>query len=260
MPLFIILGLTVLYFRHLERRAIFHPEKEIEYSPGELGLDFEDVFFKTNDGLNLNGWFLFCPGAKYTLLYCHGNAGNISHRIESVSFFHALGLNVFIFDYRGYGRSQGRPDEKGLYLDAQSAYNYLLSRGIRPEQIIGFGKSLGGAVIIDLAAKNKLAGLIVSGTFSSAKDMAKTVYPFLPYWVFSSRIDSLSKIKTLTIPKLIIHSIDDEMVPYKLGEKLYAAAAEPKEFAQIHGDHNNCFLDSAPILKEKITGFLTRLP
>ncbi len=154
----------------------------------------------------------------------------------------------------------GQPSEKGLYLDIEGAYNYLLSKGIPAERIIGFGKSLGGAAVIDLASKNKLAGFITSSTFTSSKDMAKIIYPYLPYWIFSSRIDSLTKIKSITIPKLIIHSIDDDLVPYRIGEKLYQNAASPKEFAQIHGDHNNGFFESEAIVKEKIADFLKRLP
>lgn len=258
--LVIAFGLIIIYFRHVERRTIFQPIKEIEFFPKELGLDFEDVFFKTADGIDINGWFLPYAGAKYTVLFCHGNAGNISYRLENIKFFHDLGYNVFIFDYRGYGRSKGRPSEKGLYLDAQAAYDYLVSRKISPEQIIGFGKSLGGAVIIDLAYKNKLAALIISSAFSNGKDMAKIVYPFLPYWIFTSRFDSLNKIKSVSVPKLIIHSIDDEMIPYKLGEELYQGAAQPKEFLQIRGDHNSCFFISQEILKEKIADFIAGLP
>jgi fermentation-respiration switch protein FrsA (DUF1100 family) len=234
--------------------------KELEYSPQEFGLAYEEVFFRTSDNVEINGWFLPAKDAHYTVLFCHGNAGNISHRLEKLKFFHDLTCNVFIFDYRGYGRSRGRPSEKGLYQDVKGAYDYLLSQKITPEKIVGYSESIGGAVIIDLASKQKLGGLIIDSAFTNSEDMVKLIYPFLPYWVFSSRWDSLNKIKSVTAPKLIIHSINDEIVPYKLGVKLYDFAPQPKEFLQIRGGHNSCFFESKDILREKIAGFLKRLP
>ena len=175
------------------------------------------------------------------------------------SLFQSIGCSVFIFDYRGYGRSQGRPSEKGLYLDARAAYDYLLSRKILSEQIIGYGESLGGAAIIDLASGAPIKALIAESAFSSAKDMIQHIYPYLPYWIFASRMDSVSKIKLLKIPKLIIHSKNDEIVPYRLGKKLFDAAPEPKEFLEIRGGHNSGFFESEDILKEKIANFIQRL-
>lgn len=248
--------ILVTYLRYIESRSVFYPTKEIGYFPKELGLDFEEVFFKTEDSLELNGWYVPAKDARYTILFCHGNAGNISHRVEKLRFFNEFGANVFIFDYRGYGLSKGRPSESGAYLDVKSAYDYLLSRKISPEQIIGYGESLGTAVIIDLAEKYKLRALIIDSAMNSAKDMVKTVYPFLPYWIFQSRFDSENKIKAIHIAKLIIHSINDEIVPFKLGKKLYDNAPPPKEFLQIHGGHNSCFFESESILREKIADFL----
>ncbi len=259
LSLFIAVALVMIYLRYIEKRSLFYPAKEIEYLPRDLGMDFEDVFFKTPDNLELNGWFVTSKDAAYTVLFCHGNAGNISHRLEKLKFFQGLGCNIFIFDYRGYGRSKGVPSEKGLYNDVQGAYNYLLSRKILPEQIIGYGESIGGAVIIDLASKNRLSGLIIDSSISNAKDMVKIVYPFLPYWVFSSRWDSLNKIRLITAPKLMIHSINDEIVPFKLGRKLFESAPQPKEFLQVRGGHNSCFFESEDILKKKIADFLRSL-
>jgi len=259
--LFLLLAVVFVagYLRYIEKRSIFFPTKEIEYFPKESGLGFEDVLFKTSDNVELNGWFLPYQGARQTILFCHGNAGNISHRVEKLSFFNNIGCSVFIFDYRGYGKSKGSPSEKGFYRDAAGAYNYLLSRGINPQQIIGYGESIGGAVIIDLAYHNKLKGLIVDSVFSSVKDMVKIIYPFLPHWLLASRFDSVSKIKSVNTPKLIIHSINDEIVPYKLGRKIFDAAAQPKEFLQIHGGHNSCFYESENILREKIADFINKL-
>lgn len=255
----ITLGFLFVYLRYIESRSLFYPQKEIDYSPKDIGLDFEDVYFQSQDGLKLNGWFIPANNARYTVIFTHGNAGNISHRVEKLKFFNRLGCNVFIFDYRGYGRSQGSPCEKGLYIDTKSAYDYLLSRTIIPGQLIGYGESLGGAFIIALALRNKMRALIVDSAFTSAADMVKHLYRILPPWIFSSRLDSLSKIKSINVPKLIIHSRNDEIVPYKLGQKLYNAAGQPKEFLQIHGGHNSCFFESENILREKIADFIQKI-
>ena len=251
--------LPLLIFRYIEKRTLFYPTKEIELSPASVGLDYQDTFFKTIDNLMLNGWFVSSNKAKYTILFCHGNAGNISHRIEKLKFFSELGCNVFIFDYRGYGRSQGSPSEIGFYKDAKAAYDYLLSRGINSDQIIGYGESIGGAVIVDLAYKEIMKAVIIDSSISSVKDMVKHVYYFVPSWIFVSRFDSESKIKSIKIQKLIIHSLNDEIVPYQLGKKLYEVSAEPKDFLEIHGGHNSGFYESMEFLRIKIGDFIKRL-
>jgi fermentation-respiration switch protein FrsA (DUF1100 family) len=248
------------YLRYFEQHSIFFPMKEMKCFPSDLKLEYEDVYFQAADKVRINAWFLPCKDAGYTLIFCHGNAGNLGHRLEKLKFFHELGLNVFIFDYRGYGKSGGRPSESGIYRDAQAAYDYLLSRKIPAERIIAYGESIGGAVAIDLASKNKVAALIVGDTMTSAKDMVREIFIIVPYWIFSSRFDSLSKIQKITVPKLMVHSINDEIVPYSLGRKLYNAAPEPKEFVKIRGGHNSCFFESNDIIREKITEFIKRLP
>jgi fermentation-respiration switch protein FrsA (DUF1100 family) len=257
----LVLGAAVIlsYLRAIEKKIIFYPTREIDFSPKELDLEFEEIFFKAKDNVELNAWFLPNRTARYTVIFSHGNAGNISHRLEKLKFFYDLGCSCFIFDYRGYGKSKGSPSEKGLYLDAQAAYDYLLSRGIKPEQIIGYGESIGGAVTIDLASKNKMAAIIVDSSFSNARDMTSVIYPFLPYQIFSSRFDSLNKIQSVKIPKLIIHSVNDEIVPYRLGKKLFDYAPGPKAVLAIRGGHNSCFFESEPALKEKITDCLERI-
>ncbi|MDD5120873.1 MAG: alpha/beta hydrolase [Candidatus Omnitrophica bacterium] len=255
----ILFGLLLLFLRYIETRTLFYPTKEIPAFPDRASLEYQDVFFKTTDNLEINGWFVPCKDAQYTILFCHGNAGNISHRIGKLKFFNKLGYSVFIIDYRGYGKSQGRPSEAGFYKDAKAAYNYLLSLGISADQIIGYGESIGGAVIVDLAWKEKMKALILDSTLSSVKDMIKYSYPFVPYWVFSSRFDSESKIKSVKIPKLIIHSINDEIVPFQLGKRLYEASPEPKEFLQIYGGHNSNFYESEDSLRSKIGDFIKTL-
>ncbi|MFH0940548.1 MAG: alpha/beta hydrolase [Candidatus Omnitrophota bacterium] len=253
------IGLSFLFLRYIEVRTIFYPTKELASFPGRAGLDFQDVFFKAAGNVELNGWFIPSKNAKYTVLFCHGNAGNISHRIEKLKFFNELGCNVFIFDYEGYGKSRGKPSEANLYRDARAAYEYLLSRDIAPDQVIGYGESIGGAVITDLASRQEMKAVILDSTFTSTKDMIRYAYPFLPYWIFSSRFDSEAKIRNIKVPKLIIHSQDDEIVPFKLGRKLYEVSAQPKEFLKIHGGHNSNFFESAGFLKEKISNFIRDL-
>ena len=252
-------GACLFFLRYIETRTLFYPTKDVASFPDRANLEFEDVFFKTTDNLTLNGWYVPSKGAVTTILFCHGNAGNISHRIEKLKFFHDLGCNIFVFDYRGYGRSQGRPSEKGFYNDAKAAYEWLLFRGIASSQIIGYGESIGGAVMVDLASKEKMKAVILDSTLTSVKDLIARAYPFLPYWVFYSRFDSETKIKSVKVPKLMIHSQNDEIIPFAIGRKLYEVSPEPKEFFQIHGGHNSCFYESQESLREKIGNFISRI-
>ncbi len=164
----------------------------------------------------------------------------MSDRLFKIKFFYDLGLNVFIFDYRGYGKSEGKPSEAGIYLDAQGAYDYLQSRGdVNMDKIILYGASIGGAVVIDLATHRKAALLVVESSITNARDMARIFYPFVPHFFLSLKFNSLDKVRTLSVPKLFIHSPEDEVVPYWVGQKLFEAAAQPKEFLKIHGGHND---------------------
>lgn len=255
----LIFGALLFCLRYIEKKIIFYPTKGINIYPSQAGLNFEDINFNASDEVRLNGWFIPAQEAKYTILFCHGNAGNVSHRIEKIRFFNQLGYNVFIFDYRGYGKSKGSPSENGLYKDSKGAYAFLLSKGIVPSQIIGYGESIGGAVVIDLASKNKIGSLILESTFTSAKDMIRISFPYLPSWVFASQFDSIGKIISISCPKLIIHSINDEIVPFELSRKLYLAAPSPKSFLQIHGGHNSCFYESEELLRKEIFNFLKKL-
>ena len=249
------------YLKYFERKGIYYPIKGIDSTPADCGLKYEDVFFVTEDGLKLNGWFIPQERPRGTLLFCHGNAGNISHRLEIIKIFHKIDLNVFIFDYRGYGRSQGAPSEKGLYEDAQAAYRSLLGReDINKEKIVIYGKSIGANVAIDLASKVKVAALISESGFSSAYDMGRRLFPYLPVkWIITIKYDALTKIKDIHIPKLIIHSRDDEIVPFDLGEKLFKAAHEPKEFYEMRGGHNEAIFMAKQEYSDKINSFLTRI-
>ncbi|MFH0732977.1 MAG: alpha/beta hydrolase [Candidatus Omnitrophota bacterium] len=256
----IIVVILTTYIRYIEGRSIFFPMKRMEFTPDFANLPYEDVYITTQDNVKINGWFIPGDNAKYTLLFCHGNAGNISHRLEKIIILRDIGVNIFIIDYRGYGNSEGSPSEKGLYIDARAAYDYLVNtRKNAPENIIIYGESLGGAVAVDLASKVKAGALIAEGTFSSARDMAKKMYPFLPALVFSSRLDSVSKIKKVGAPKLFIHSKNDEIVPFILAIKLYNAAGEPKDMIELFGGHNTYHIDSKNKYISSIAKFLSRL-
>ncbi|MFC1667361.1 alpha/beta hydrolase [Candidatus Omnitrophota bacterium] len=251
---------ALVYFRYIERRTLYFPMKEIEFIPKEAGLSYEDVYLNTEDGARLNGWFIPAGDSRFTILFFHGNAGNISHRMEKILILNKLALDVFIVDYRGYGRSNGRPSEMGLYKDAQAAYNYLVSeRRVSSEHIILYGESLGGAVAVDLAGAKTVKALITECAFSSTHDVARAVYPFLPAFFVSSKFDSVKKIKNIKIPKLIIHSQNDEIIPFEQSIKLFKMSPEPKKHLVLIGGHNTCFLDSKDAYVSGIKDFLEGL-
>lgn len=256
----LVIGLIILCIRYIETWGIFFPKKEIEVYPSALNLAFEDVYITTEDGVRINGWFIPHTNARHTLLFFHGNAGNIEHRLDKILMLREAGVNIFIIDYRGFGKSEGRLTEEGFYLDANAAYNYLVDiRRIRPEEIILYGESLGAAVVIDLAAKVRVSAIIVEGAFSGGRDMAVKIYPFLPAFLFSNKFNSLKKIKKVKTPKLFIHSINDEIVPFALANKLYQAASGPKEIIELIGSHNTAFLDAKEKYVSSIRLFIEKL-
>ncbi|MFH1359509.1 MAG: alpha/beta hydrolase [Candidatus Omnitrophota bacterium] len=249
----------VLFVRTLEHTSIFFPTRSITFTPQDINLAFEDIIFPSH-GLSLNGWLIKAPNARSTLLFFHGNAGNLSHRLEKIQMFHRMSLNVFIIDYRGYGKSQGRPSEQGLYQDALSAYDYLASRSdIDQNNIIVYGASLGSVVAIDCATKRKMACLIVDSAFSSAADISRRIYPFIPVWLLRTKMDSVSKIQSIFVPKLFIHSRDDEIVPIELGRRLFDQAPLPKKFIEIRGGHNTGYGESEKEFTQGIQSFLEEL-
>ncbi len=237
---------------------IFFPYAKLGQTPTEWGLAYEDVFLNTEDGVRLHGWYIPRHGSRQALLFFHGNAGNISHRGTSVEIFHRLGLNVFIFDYRGYGKSQGKPDEKGLYKDARAAWRYLISeQNFGQKEIILFGRSLGGAVAAELATEIQPGGLILESTFSSARDMANAIFPVLSRLiVLRYDFNTVAHIRRVTSPVLVLHSPDDEIIPSRLGEKVFQAANEPKSFVKMRGGHNNGILMSQPDYERALGAFV----
>jgi fermentation-respiration switch protein FrsA (DUF1100 family) len=230
----------------MEKSFIFFPEKEIVETPADAGLAFEDLYLNTSDGVKINGWFVPSSGARTTLLWFHGNAGNIGHRVDPLRRLHdALSVNILMIDYREYGKSEGKVSEEGTYRDAIAAYDYLLTRSdVDPGRIILFGQSLGAAVAVELALKRKAAGLILEAPFTSIAAMAKATLPWLPIGgLISTRYDNLSKITRINLPLLILQGDRDEVVPYAQGRRLFEAAREPKTFYTITGaGHNDTYL------------------
>ena len=244
-----VVGFALRQTNVLDRHFIFFPERDLAGDPGQAGLEFEDVFFAASDGVRLHGWFV--PGeSRTTLVWFHGNAGNIGHRVDNLSLLHRrTDLSIFIFDYRGYGRSEGNISEEGTYLDGQAALDYIrLQKGRDLEtEVILFGRSLGAGVAVEMAARNRVRGLILESAFSSVRGMAKRVYPLLPSAVVASFLkteyDSLSKIRGVEAPVMVLHGDRDRVVPFEQGLELFAAANEPKRFYTIRGaGHNDTYV------------------
>lgn len=228
----------------LESKFIFFPTRELEFNPSHAALAYEDVAFVTEKGRMLHGWFI--PGTSgghgITWLWLHGNGGNISHRVEDLAMIHhRLGVHILIFDYQGYGRSEGKPTEKGTYQDARAAVEYLVNKpDVDPEKIVYFGRSLGSAVAVNLAVEKPPLGLVLVSPFSSLEDMARLSYPFLPVgWLTRGRYDSISQIPSVKRPVLIVHGLLDETVPVAQGMKLFDAANEPKRFQALPAAAHN---------------------
>ncbi|MCD6249493.1 MAG: alpha/beta hydrolase [candidate division Zixibacteria bacterium] len=239
--LFVALSIMV-YFR--QGRVIFVPSREIEIRPDQVGLVWEDVFIEVADGERVHAWYFPIEGGvvtSRTVLFCHGNAGNISHRLQTVQLLLELGSNALIFDYRGFGRSDGKPTENNMYADARAVYHWLLKeKQITPSDVFLFGRSLGGAVAIDLAVSNECAGVVVESSFTSIVDMGRRLYPYMPVPLLARyRFDSISKIGQIESKVLITHSPDDEMVPYEMGRQLYEAASDNCTFVVLTGGHND---------------------
>jgi fermentation-respiration switch protein FrsA (DUF1100 family) len=258
----IVFVFVFLFIRLIENKLVFFPAKYPEgfWQTEAFGLQPKDIFFTTDDRVRLHGWLFEKQDAIATLLIFHGNAGNISHRLDLIArLLAALPVEIFIFDYRGYGRSEGTPGEEGIYRDALAAYQYLTRQLARPpEKIILHGRSLGGAVAVDLATKVPAAGLLLESTFSCGADMAKEMFKILPVWWFSNiKMDSETKIRNMKMPLLMIHGKNDSIVPFHLGQKLFEAAPEPKKFVEVPGaDHNDVYLAAGQNFYSAINEFV----
>ena len=231
------LALVVVGIRLFEGRFIYFPLRyPAGFEPPEkYGLRVEEVWLRAEDNVRLNAWYLPSPSASKVLLVFHGNATNLGTDLPRLQFFARLGVSLFEVDYRGYGKSEGSPDEAGLYRDANAAYQYLVAtRSYKPRDILLHGQSLGGAVAIDLASRRECGGLIVESSFTSAREMARRMFllPLLEY-IPKSRFDSLRKIGQVRCPVLIVHGTQDQLIPFSMGQELYQAAREPKSFLSV---------------------------
>jgi fermentation-respiration switch protein FrsA (DUF1100 family) len=262
-----------LFFRWFERLNLYHPDAVLGAFPDSYGLAYEELRLRTEDGETLHGWFLpapvqgaaprigaapASPSPAGAVVIFHGNAGNVSHRLPKARIFHEAGRAVLLFDYRGYGRSTGTPSEEGTYRDAAAALSELERRGFPSTRTAYYGESLGCAVALESALRKPPAALVLDSPFTSVVEMAERLFPWLPARVLMrSRYDNLAKIGRLRCPLLVLHSPQDEIVPFEMGRRLFAAAPEPKEFFESRGGHNEGFLDS-PGFAPAIARFLKR--
>lgn len=256
----LILALATVALVVFEKAFIYFPSRTLELTPRELGLAFEDVTLVAEDGVRLHAWYLPVKGSRLTILMTHGNGGNISFRLDRTLFFQSrLRADVFLLSYRGYGRSEGNPDEEGTYRDARAAYAFLATeRGVPSERLVLFGESLGAAVALDLALLRPCRALILESPFTSIRDMARTALPFLPVGPFlRTRYDNLAKVGRLRVPLLILHGDRDRVVPFAQGRRLFEAAPEPKRFFRIAGaDHNDTYVTGGEAYWRAVAEFL----
>lgn len=253
-----LLGAGLLLFvmiRWFEHSQVYHPSRHMETTGAELGRPFDDVRFRADDGVELNGWFF--PGntnsarASLAVLVCHGNGGNISHRLDMAEALLSTGVSVFLFDYRGYGRSAGYPSEQGTYQDGEAAYRWLEQKGFGAKRILLFGESLGGGVAAELANRLPAGGLILQSTFTSITDLGAELFPWLPVrWLAHIKYDILQKLPRITVPVLVMHSRADRLIGFQHGERNFAAANNPKLFCELAGDHNDPLTDRAQFVAD----------
>jgi fermentation-respiration switch protein FrsA (DUF1100 family) len=236
--------LLFMLLRWFEHSQVYQPARALDATGGELGRPFEDVYFRADDGVELNGWYFPADTnstySSLAVLLCHGNAGNISHRLEMAQALLSTGVSVFLFDYRGYGRSKGRPSEMGTYRDGEAAFHWLERKGFAGKDIVAYGESLGGGVAAELATRVVIGGLILQSTFTSVPDIGAELFPWLPVRLLAKiKYDTIRKLPRVKAPVLVMHSRADTYIGYRHGQRNFAAANEPKLFCELAGDHND---------------------
>ena len=259
----LVIAVGVRHMSFLDQMMVYFPERKLTAKPSDLGLAYEDVSLTAADGTKLRGWHV--PGeSRTTLLWLHGNAGNISHRVDNIAMLvRNTGFGVFIIDYRGYGRSEGKPSEKGLYMDAEAAFEHMTSDlDLDPEEdIVLFGRSLGVGVAVEMATRHRVRSVVVESGFTSVREMSKSsgmgALSILLLPLIDARYDSLSKIGSALSPVMVIHGDRDEMVRFEMAEKLFAAASEPKRFYAIPGaSHNDTYVAGGEAYFEALRDFV----
>ena len=242
-------GLLVIAFMlyRFEHSQVYHPTRDAESTPDDVGRPAEEIWLNTSDGLRLHAWFFAAekasPRARFVMLFCHGNGGNLTSRPGYYRAILETGVSLLTFDYRGYGRSDGQPSEAGTYTDAATAYQWLRTRGFAPEHILVWGESLGGGIASQLAATERLGGLVLQSTFTSIPDIGAELFPWLPVKLISRiKYDTLSRLPEIPCPVVVMHSRADTTIGFHHGERNFAVAREPKAFVEIGGDHNDALL------------------
>jgi uncharacterized protein len=258
--LLLLVAASIAFLPAFERRSIYFPASAYDAAPEDLGLRAETLEIPSAGGVRLAGWWIHGGGTS-ALLYFHGNGGNVSHRLERTKMLvESLGLDVFLVDYRGYGRSSGAPNEAGLCADGEAIFEAARARGFAPERIVLFGESLGGAVAVETALRKPARAIILETPFLSIPRMAKMIYPFLPSFVVRTKFDNEAKIGRVGIPKLIVAAEKDDVVPPEHARRLFELAREPKQFFVIRGAaHNNTYIVGGGEYLEVWRGFLQRI-
>ena len=259
--IFIILGtyiVVALAMFVFQRHLVYFPTRTIEATPADCHLRHEEVQLTTADGVKIAGWYVHADAPRGTVLFFHGNGGNVSGRLGTLMLLQRLGVDVLMIDYRGYGLSEGRPSEQGTYRDAEAAWDYLTQqRGVPAERIVIHGRSLGGAVSAHLAADRPCAGLIVESSFTSLPDMAARIYWYFPVRLLCRyRYPTQDNVRKARCPVMVIHSREDDLIPFAHGRRIFEAAAEPKRFVEIHGGHNDIHDMNQPAYEAGLRGFL----
>ena len=257
---FLIVTLCLLAGCGLENRLIFHPSTDIARTPRDVGLAYQDLYFTTADNVRLNGWFIPHPQANATMIWFHGNAGNIGDRVDNIKLLHdKIYINIFIFDYRGYGRSPGSSSETTTYLDGEAAMNFVRTQlQVDSKNLLIFGRSLGAAVAAEMASRHDSRAVILESPFVSIGEMAKVVLPALPIGpLLSAKFDVVDKVARIKVPLLVLHGDQDEIIPFEHGQRVFAAARQPKQFYPVKGaGHNDTFIIGGNPYYERLRNFI----
>ena len=253
-----------LFLMIFEKQLIYYPATAVDVTPKALGLPFDEVTIDVEPGVKIHGWFI--KGSKEpsvaTILFSHGNAGNIADRLDRVLSWRDLGVDFLLYDYRGFGRSTGAPGEEGTYRDGRAAHDYLVkTRGIEAKRLVLMGESLGCAISIQIALDRPAAGLVLEAPFASIPHMASAIYPFLPAKFFvRTRYDNLEKIPRVRMPLLVVQGTRDEVIPVAQGKMVFGAAPSPKQYLAIEGaHHNDVYVIGGTQYKSALSDFLARV-
>lgn len=246
----------------IESGLIYFPSRDVLFTPENVHLEYEDIFMQTKDGVRVHAWYIPCQEATATMLWFHGNAGNIGDRVDHLKVYHnRWKVNQMIVEYRGYGKSEGRVSEEGTYEDGRAAVRYLTSeKGVSPDKLFIFGRSLGSAVAVQMALESPCAGLMLEAPFTSVRDMAKTHYPLLGHiYPLRIRYDSIGKLDRIHVPLLILHGDQDTIVPVEMGKRLFRAANEPKTYFTIrNAGHNDILIRMDKLYHETVQDFIQK--